>query len=254
MHVELWWRALALMLLSGLTASLQAAEFKLALIQFEPWGMKNPDAQSAERSIGVVVDLVHEFERRSGHKVRITLTPYARVEQELESGETDFAIMAWGEARARYANKGNAFKPPLLFGVRFRKGSEVLRYEDLHGLKLCTPRGLRVDPRYDVDPEMQKVMVLDYSTGVRMLAAERDVQGVAGSLSSIDYAAERQGVTQRFGGTLVLNTTDLAVAFSKKSPMRAFEAEVNRVFRGITVDGLDRRIYEKWFFGRNTAQ
>ena len=104
------WVALGLSLFVLASGAL-AREFKVDLIQFDPWAKKNPDPNSAEPHVGIIVDLLREFERRSGHSTIQTLTPYARVERDLEVGDCDFSIMAWGDARAAYANRGTAFVP-----------------------------------------------------------------------------------------------------------------------------------------------
>lgn len=71
-----------------------AAEFTVDMIQFDFWAMANPAPTSAEPHVGIVVDLLNEFERRSGHTTKRTLTPYVRVEQDLQRGNIDFSVMA----------------------------------------------------------------------------------------------------------------------------------------------------------------
>jgi len=240
------WVALGLSLFVLASGAL-AREFKVDLIQFEPWAKKNPDPNSAEPHVGIIVDLLHEFERRSGHRTIQTLTPYARVERDLQNGDCDFSLMAWGDARAAYANRGTAFVP-LDFGVRARKGVRVRSYEDLKKIIIGTPRGLKVDPRYDVDPEIRKDLVLDYTLAIRKAVADRDAMAVAGSLSTIGHIIHKLKLEAEFGDVLVLNTTHLTVAFSKKSRQLDAEAEINAVFKTMVDDGTAKRIYERWMF------
>ena len=180
------WLRGACLCLALLASAAQAREFRVDLIQFDPWAKKNPDPDAAEPYVGIVVDLLKEFERRSGHRTIKTLTPYARVERDLELGDCDFSIMAWGEARAAYANRGTAFVP-LEFGVRARKGVRVRSYEDLKKIIVGVPRGLKVDPRFDADPEIRKDLVLDYTLAIRKAVADRDAMAVAGSLSTLGH-------------------------------------------------------------------
>ncbi|MCV2367897.1 transporter substrate-binding domain-containing protein [Paucibacter oligotrophus] len=193
------------------------------------------------------MDLLNEFERRSGHSTVRTLTPYARVERNLQLGEVDFSLMAWGEARASYANRGTAFVP-LEFGVMARKGVSLKSYADLLKVVVAAPRGLKVDPRFDVDPDVRKELLLDYTQAIRMTIAERDAKAVAGSLSSLNHIIHKLGLEAEFGDVLVLNTTYLTVAFSKKSPLSSAEAQVNAVFKAIVDDGTAKKIYERWMF------
>lgn len=215
------------------------------MIQFTPWAQRNPDVNSPVPYTGIVVDFLDEFERRSGHTTRRVLTPYARVELDLESGATDFAIMAWGDARSRYANKGTCLVP-LDFGVRARKGVSVRSYQDLYKITTSASRGLKIDPRFDQDPDLRKDMVMDYTTGVRKTAAAHDSDAVGGSLSTINYVIASLGLEDSFGDTLVLNTTHITVAYSKRSPQIALEAEVQAVFQAMVADGTAKRIYGKW--------
>ncbi|MCV2358266.1 transporter substrate-binding domain-containing protein [Paucibacter sp. TC2R-5] len=230
-------------------AAAGAQEFRVDLIQLDPWAKPNPDPgrKGKEAYVGIVADLLNEFERRSGHSTVRTLTPYARVERDLQLGDTDFSIMAWGEARAAYANRGTAFVP-LDFGVKARKGVRLRSYEDLRQIVVAAPRGLKVDPRFDVDADVRKELLVDYTQAIRMTIAQRDAKAVAGSLSSLGHIIHKLGLEDEFGDVLVLNTTYLTVAFSKKSPLLASEAQVNAIFKTIVDDGTAKKIYERWMF------
>ncbi len=236
------WACLGGLILSPLAC---AAQLRVDMIQFTPWAMPNPDKTAAAPYVGIVVDFLDEFERRSGHTTQRVLTPYGRVELDLESGATDFSVMAWGDARARYANKGTCLVP-MDFGVRARKGIVLHSYQDLYKITTSASRGLKIDPRFDEDPEARKDMVLDYTTGVKKTASRRDSDAVGGSLSTINYLIATLGLEDSFGDTLVLNTTHLTVAYAKRSPQVSLEAEVNAVFKSMVDDGTARRIYGKW--------
>lgn len=221
-----------------------AATFKTNMIQFDPWTRLVAGGDGSQTE-GIIVDLLDEFERRSGYQTERTMVPYARVEQNLENGVTDFSIMAWGPARARYAERGSCLVP-LSFGVRARKNFQIADYQALYKIRIGTPRGLKIDPRYDADKQMNKQMVLDYTTGVMMAGLGRDVDAVAGSLSTINYLIAQNQMQDKFDQTLVLNTTHLAVAFSRKSALFTKRHLVNAVFDAMVQDGTARAIYNKW--------
>lgn len=245
------WPIVATFMVSALTLPLQAANFTTDMIQFDPWTRVVAGAQS-DQTEGIIVDLLNEFERRSGYKTARAMVPYARVEQNLKSGATDFSLMAWGEARAVYAERGTCLVP-LSFGVRLRKGIQVSSYTDLYRYRIGTPRGLKIDPRYDADTLMNKQLVLDYTTGVMMAGLARDTDAVAGSLATINYLIEKNNLTDQFGQTFILNTTHLAVAFSRKSARFAQRQQVNAIFQSMAQDGSARAIYEKWL-GAQSSQ
>jgi len=226
-----------------------AAEFKVDLIQLDPWAKPNPDAalRTKEPLIGIIVDLLHEFERRSGHATRQSLTPYARVERDLQQGDIDFTIMAWSDTRSSYAKRGTALVA-LEFGVMARQGISIKRYEDLKNIVTAAPRGLKVDPRFDSDSSMPKELVRDYTQAIRMAVADRKAKAVAGGLASLNHLIQQFGLTAEFGDVLVLNTSYLTVAFSKQSKQLAAEAQVNAVFKAMVDDGTAKRIFERWMF------
>ncbi|MDT9002412.1 transporter substrate-binding domain-containing protein [Paucibacter sp. APW11] len=237
-------RCLLALMLAWSTAA-AAQELKVAMIQLDPWTIKNPDANSPVQYVGIVPDLLDELERRSSFKTRRTLTPYARVELDLENGMVDFAIMAWGEIRARYADKGVTLVQ-LEFGVRARKGVPIKRYEDLREIITSATRGLRIDPRFDVDETVRKDYVLDYSTGIRKTVAGHDSQAVAGSLSTINAIIRKNRLEEQFGDTLLLRTVPLTAAFSKRGVGYAQANAVGAVFKAMVEDGTAQRIYDSW--------
>jgi polar amino acid transport system substrate-binding protein len=227
------------------SAGAYATEYKVDLIQFEPWAMLNPDTTAKVLYVGIVPDLLDEFERRSGHTTTRILTPYIRVEINLQRGISDFSLMAWGPARALYANRGTAFVP-LQFGIRAHKDVSIKSYADLASITTSVPRGLRVDPRFDVDTTLSKDDVLDYTMGINKTALRRDSQAVAGSLSTINNIIEKLKLQSEFGDTIILNTTHFTVAYSKKSIHIEDEEAVNAVFKTMVTDGTAKRIYDKW--------
>jgi polar amino acid transport system substrate-binding protein len=236
-------------LLLGLHAFVpaQAAEFKVDVIQFEPWAYRINDGGKSERYAGVLVEYLREFERRSGHRVVLTLTPYARVELNLKTGATDFSLMVWSDARAAYARRGAEILP-LRFGVRLIKGVTVQSQEELHGLRMGIPRGLKLSQRFDADALIDKQMTLDYTQAIRMAVKDRGVSGVAGSLATIDHLIRKLQLEHYFGAELFLNNSYGVVAFSLQSKNIALEREVNAVFETIAQDGTAARIYREIMF------
>ena len=236
-----------LMLLTTLSlpSHVQATEFKVDLIQLEPWAMHNPDPSSAAPFVGIIVELLDEFEHRSGHTSVRALTPYARVEAHLQQGVVDFSLMAWGDARASYANRGTLLQP-LAFGVRALKGIELNSYADLSQITTSATRGLKIDPVFDADSSLKKDTVLNYTMGVEKTLLNRDSQAIAGSLSSINYIIKQRHAQDKFGDTLFLNNTFFSVAYSKKAKNIAAEAEVNAIFQTMVDDGTVSAIYNKW--------
>jgi len=222
--------------------SAQATEFKVAMIQLDPWTI--PDPVRPGYLMGIVPDLMREIEKRTGHKVTGRMTPYARVEADLENGLVDFSFMAWGPQRSKYANKGAAGFT-LEFGVWAVKGVSIKNYADLKGKTISVTRGLKVEPYFDADTTLDKEPDLDYTVGVKKAKLGR-VQAVAGSLSTIKHVIAGMSAQNSFGDILVLTSTEATISYSKKSPNIAHENLINNTVRQIVADGTMKKIQEKW--------
>lgn len=232
----------ALVLLGGLCTGAQAIEFKVDMIQLDPWTM--PDPSNANKFIGIVPEVMAEIEKRTGHKIVGTMTPYARVENDLKEGNIDFSLMAWGDQRAEWANKGVAAFT-LKFGVIATKGTSIKTYADLKGVKISVPRGLKVDVKFDEDTTLTKDLDLDYTIGVKKADAGR-VNAVAGAIESILVIATGLGIRDKFGDELVLRTADVTISYSKKAPNIAHAAVINDAITKMVADGTMAKIRDKW--------
>jgi polar amino acid transport system substrate-binding protein len=214
------------------------------MIEFKPWAFMQGEPQT-ERIVGVMPDILAEFERRTGTAVNKRLLPYARVEVELERGSCDIALMAWSDRRASYANKGTVFLP-LEFGVLAAKGVVLKSYQDLAGLEIGVPRGLSISPEFDNDARLNKQLEKDNLTGILKLVRGR-TQAVTGSLLTLRYIIQEAGVTDKFGDALVLKVNDFSAAFSKMSPRVDEQVKTDAVFKEMKADGMIKKIINSWF-------
>jgi polar amino acid transport system substrate-binding protein len=233
-----------LVTLLGIAPTALAVELQACLIQLEPWAFPRQNADGKTETVGIMFDMLREFEARSGDRLKPRLLPYARVELELEQGMCDFALMAWADTRAAYANKGTIFMP-LEFGVIGVKGVKINNYDDLKPLTISIARGLKIAPQFDSDKSLKKNEDLDNLTGVRKAAANR-VGAVAGSITTLQYLIRQNGLRDRFEDIMVMRRNDFALAFSKKSPKIDSQTEVNRIFSKMVSDGTIQKIYDKW--------
>jgi polar amino acid transport system substrate-binding protein len=223
----------------------EAKEYRVDLIQENPWAFQNPVPSNTAPYAGIIVDLLSEFEKRSGHKIKTNLTPSIRAVSNLKNGRSDFSIMAWNKKHEQYANQGT-FLFPIHIGIRARKDISIIRYDDLKKITTSIPRGLDIDAEFDADQSLKKDLVQDYMTGIKKTAANRDSQAVGGSLSTINYTIKKLGLINQFGDSFLLGTTQLAVHFSKKSPLIKDEKSVNAIFKAMLDDGTVREIHSKW--------
>ncbi len=231
-------------LVSSVPLASRAAEVTVDYIQLEPWAMENPDASSPDKLVGILPDLMKEFSKRSGLSVKPQLTPYARVEKDLQDGACDFSILIWSDSRAGFAAKGTGVFD-VESGVRAATGVPLKSYDDLKGLTISVTRALKLDARFDADAALKKDLDLDYTTGIRKVAGGR-VQAVAGALGPVNYIIKKLGVTDKFADTLVLAKAKMYVHYSKKTTHPELETKVNEVLAGMVQDGTAKRLMDHW--------
>ncbi|WP_271410244.1 substrate-binding periplasmic protein [Pseudomonas sp. Q1-7] len=124
---------------------------------------------------GLAAELVSTALKRAGHRAEYVEVPWARVLRGVQVGEYDLVVSAWySEERARF---GQFSQPYLTNRVLFlkRKGT-VVDYqgpEDLKRYSIAVVRGYSYLPSFDADTTLNKVPVMGFPMGARMLAAGR---------------------------------------------------------------------------------
>jgi polar amino acid transport system substrate-binding protein len=68
----------------------RSAELSLISMEAVPWAYFDERSKTYE---GFFPDFVRELEKRTGHSIKITLTPYARVNRELQTARQDCTIL-----------------------------------------------------------------------------------------------------------------------------------------------------------------
>jgi len=153
-----------------LMAPANAAE-KLRLVA-DPWP---PFTDALLLNGGLATDIVNTALRRAGYTTLYEQVPWARAMLGLSQGRHDVLINAWfSEERTKIGQFSAEY---LLNRVRFIKRKEspigTLTHEQLHKYMIAVVRGYAYAPAFDYDTELQKVPVQNFSTAIRMLAAER---------------------------------------------------------------------------------
>lgn len=218
------------------SAAAWAADLRLITIDAAPWA-----SIDAERNaVGAFPDLVKEMERRTGHRIAVSVHPFARIDRELETGAHDCTIILWNEARSRIVERGEDVYL-MTFGVVANKGVKLAAYDDLYPLTISVVRNLAIEPRFDSDPALRKDFDKNYALGLQKIAHHR-LDAVAGAIPTIKYQAKIDGLTDILGDTLVMTRIPLALQCSRKSPNPGILDELNRVIREMRADGTLARI------------
>lgn len=220
-----------------------AAQLRFITLDVAPWA--SVDANTGD-VVGVFADVIKEIEQRTGHKVEMTLTPFARIDRELESGQQDCTILVPGDSRKKFTQQGELLSYHTI-GVIARPGVNLETYEDLKPLTISVLRGAPMSPQFDADTSLLKEFDTDYLIGIRKIAHKR-LDAIAGAVSTIRFLAKQQGMAEHLGQQLALTEVPLLLQCSKKSPNIAIMPELNDAIRALKQDGTLRTIEEHYHF------
>lgn len=190
----------------------QAENLRLISIGVAPWAHFNEDSKEY---VGVFPDLVRELEKRIGEKIDITLTPYARINRELETGRQDCAILITEKDRGEITDLGAlVFNMPL--GVIPNQESTLTDYNDLYGLTISVLRSLDISPKFNNDDKLKKEFDTSYDAGLRKMSYGR-LDAIAGAIPTIEYLAKSKGLDNVLGKPLLISLVPIYIQCSKKT-------------------------------------
>jgi len=229
----------ALLMLCGSAAG--ARELDFISIDVAPWAWRE-----AGEERGVFPELVRQLEARTGHRIHMSLEPFARIDRELEAGTQDCTIIIWDEARSRIVHRGAAVSPHTM-GVVAREGVPLSSYEDLLPLTISVLRGAPIEPAFDADSRLHKEFDNSYLIGLHKLTHRR-VDAVAGAVATIRHLAAREGLSAQLGEPLVLRQVPLVLQCSRRSANLDLMPQLNRTIEQMVSDGTIARIKTKYGF------
>jgi polar amino acid transport system substrate-binding protein len=198
---------------------------------------------------GVASDLVRTALSRAGYATVQSEVPWARALRGLKQGQYDVVVTAWySEERAAF---GYYSKPYMVNQLRFvqRRGAGVqfTRLADLYRYRIAVSRSYAYSPEFDNDPQLHKVVVVDFSAGARMVQAQR-----------LDLAVEDEYVARYlFNGELAdirdeleflplpLSETNAYILVSRQHPQHRQIAEAfDQAIEAMRADGSYARIFQ----------
>ena len=183
---------------------------KFITIDVAPWATQDPQSQRKE---GAFFDIVDELEQRTGYQIQSSVTPFARVDREMESGYHDCTILV-PRPHSLVVPGELVFNHSL--GAIARKEFPLNAYEDLQNLRISVLRGGSLNERFDTDDSLNKDLDTDYIIGLRKMARGR-IDAIVGAISTLQHMAEREGIADHLGEPLVLEEMALYLQCSKNS-------------------------------------
>lgn len=216
-------------------------ELEFITIDVAPWAFYDEQTQEFE---GAFVEVVRELRQRTGYHISISLTPFARVDREMESGGHDCTILV---PRSEEVVIGGELVSYHDVGIVPHKSITLAEYDDLHSLNISLLRGSAIDERFDTDSELKKEYDTDYLIALRKLARLR-VDAIAGAIPTILYLAEKNSLNQHLGQPLKLTEIPLVFQCSRKSLHLDAMPAINRALEAMRTDGTIDKIKTQYYF------
>jgi polar amino acid transport system substrate-binding protein len=224
------------------SSNVTAAEFKMISMDAVPWAYF--DAKE-NRYSGIFPDLVREIEKHSGHDIKITLTSYARINRELETGRQDCTMLITEKKRGEITNLGElVFNIPM--GVIPNKNTTLTRYEDLSGLTISVLRSLNITDKFTQDNELKKEFDTGYEIGLRKMLHGR-LDAIAGTIPTIKYLAKEKGMGELLGKPLLLRFNPIYLQCSKKSKNKQLISDINSAMKSIRESQVLNDVVSKYW-------
>ena len=228
-----------IILIGSFSSVANSAELKFITLEVPPWAHYD---KVLNKFVGIFPSLVEEIEKRSGHQIRITLTPYARINRELESARQDCTMLIRDDYRDRNTTKGELIlNHPM--GVIARKSLSLNRYEDLKEMRISLLRGSTVSDKFDRDSSLKKDFSTDYNIGLLKLKHGR-LDAIAGAIPTIQHIAKGAGLSYILGSVLELKSEPVFFQCSKNSRKIHYFNDVNSAIKSMKLDSTLTRIID----------
>jgi len=218
---------------------------EIRTIGIPPYGIQNSTGSS-----GIYYDTANLLATEAGYQATNYIYPYARIINELKSGQTDMTIMFKYKELEEYV----VYIAPLATlknVVVSLKGTTFDSFDSLKGKTLAYLRGAKFSDQIDNNPEIFTQVTDDFIQGINMLLARR-VDGIIGPLDPI-LSAARSIVQDRyiFDDPFVVSERTPWVQISKKSADRISVKKLKRIFLNLEKTNKLELIRDKYLRALN---
>lgn len=223
------------------TSESQVIELKFITIDVAPWAYLNEQTNEPE---GAFIEIVRELEKRTSLSISTTLSPFARVDRELESGDHDCTILVPLESES--ITRGEVVVGHDI-GVISHRDMPLSSAEDLKGKRISLLRGTSITQALDTDIDLQLEYDTDYLIALRKLDRRR-IDGIAGAMPTMLYLAEQNEMTDMLAPPLGLADVPLVLQCSVHSEHINLMPQLNEAVQAIKADGTLQAISDQYFF------
>lgn len=219
----------------------QAEPVTFVTIEAVPWAATDP--KSGE-PFGAFVEIVEVLEQKTGLNIQTALTPFARIDREMETGShdctiaipRDMSIVAYGETLVTHD-----------IGVVSLKETPLDSLEALRNKRLSIPRGSSISQVLEGDFNLTVEEDTDYLIALHKLQRGR-VDGVAGAVPTIFYIARENNLYHLLADPVKLSDIPLMLQCSRKSEHLDLLPVFNEAIRSMREDGSLKAITDKYDF------
>ncbi len=220
----------------------KSADLKFVGIEVPPWAFKTNKEQ---KYTGIFPDIVAHLEKVSGHNIDITLSPYARITRELETGRQDCTVLILDENRKKTTIQGE-YLFDLSIGVIPKESISLNSYSDLKDINISLLRGAAISHKFNNDEELKKEFDTDYMMSLRKLEYGR-VDAIAGVIPTINYLAKKSGLDNSLGKPLNLSFEPVYLQCSEKLKNSGIIDDINKAIINLREKGAFDEIRKKYF-------
>lgn len=220
------------------------APLKLVTLPFPPWGFYD----QKNNPVGVGYDMASAIAERMGRTYVNRIVPMSRVFKEIEYGSADITIVL----RTPYSEAVAVPVTNLSLSLRAiiwpRKGISIKSTEDLSGLRLSMPIGMKMGKEFtSIQKNLNIMPTIDYPKSLQMFRANR-IDAIIGTEQSLLYNAIKSGMNpyEEFGTPYEISRYIVWVHASKKFIAHEGLEKLQSVAQSLKDDGTFASILKKY--------
>ncbi len=214
-------------------------ELQVRTISVAPYGI-----YTNEQNGGIYFELADQLIAKTDYRGDNQIAPYARIMEELKTGDIDLTIMFRYPELERYVTFITPL-PTLKNVVIGLKGSSFKVINDLKGKSIAYLRGAKFSDIIDKDRQIIKYETTNFLQGIKMLKRGR-VDAIIGPLDPIMSAAFSSGNSAVLGEPLVVSERTPWLQISNKSKVVSSAKTFARHFNEILKQGELEKLRKKY--------
>lgn len=223
--------------LSFVCVPIKAEKLNFITIEVAPWAYRDREKGAYA---GIFPELINEIEARTDYDISITLTPYARIDRELESRRQDCTMLVRSSFRDKFTELGELIFDHSM-GVIPRKGISLESYNDLQGVSISVLRALSITSQFNNDSRLNKQMDTSYEMGLRKMSHGR-LDAIAGAIPTIQYLAKVNGMSELLGEPLELSVEPIYLQCARGSKTIEHLKKLNMAIRSVKSEMILEKI------------